>query len=153
MVDKVPNSASKTVFNLEDDDMPRDGLTFDPIYLSGTFTESNMNKVGYLIITLPSGVTNTKMVKTEFNDDLTQVNLSVQMPAFLTNSFLLHKHTFPDDGMLLLGTEAEVSNNLRITTYNKLLDSIGYRRGGSHLWHTSIILLPQPSCSKKFKAS
>ena len=90
------------------------------------------------------------MVKTEFNEDLSQILLSVQMPSFLTNSFLLHKHTFPDEGTLLLGTEPEVASNLRITNFNKLLDSIGFKRGGSPLWYSSVINLPEPSCSKKF---
>ena len=74
----------------------------------------------------------------------------VQMPSFLTNSFLLHKHTFEDEGAMLLGHEREVATNLRITTYNKLLDSIGFKRGGSPLWYRSTLALPEPSCSKKF---
>ena len=109
-----------------------------------------MSRVGYVVVVLPSGIVNPKMVKTEFNEDLSRINISVQMPSFRTNSFLLHKHTFPDEGTLLLGTEPEVSSNLRITNYNKLLDSIGFKRGGSPLWYNSTITLQEPSCSKKF---
>ena len=103
------------------------------------------------MVTLPSGVTSAKMVKAEFMEDLESLKLSVQMPVFLTNAFLLHKHTFPDNGTSLLGTEPEVVSNLRITCYNKLLNSIGYKRGGSQLWYQSTIALPEAASSKQMK--
>ena len=106
LVDKVPSSATKSVYNIDDDTVQNpNSLTFEPITLSGTFTNSDMSRVGYLIITLPSGVTSTKSIKTEMNESFDKVSVKVQMPSFLTNSFLLHKHIFPDNGMLLLGTE------------------------------------------------
>ena len=150
IVDTVPNSV-KSSFNLDEEDEENSNkLTFESISLSGTYTESDMSKFGYVVVVLPSGITHPKMAKTEFNEDMNRVLLSVQMPQFLTNSFLLHKHTFPDGGVSLVGNEREVATNLRITTYNKLLDSIGYKRGGSPLWYHSTIVLPEPSCSKKF---
>ena len=135
---------------MSEEDGDAGDLVFNPITLCGTFTESDMSKVGYGIVTLPSGITHPKMIKTEFNDDLSKIQLSVQMPMFLTNSFFLHKHTFLGEGNNLIGTEPEVTSNLRITNFNKLLDNIGFKRGGSPLWYTSVIELSAPSCSKKF---
>ena len=80
--------------DMDDMDDTGNNLDFGPITtLSGTFTESDMSKFGYMVVVLPSGVTDPKMVKVEFNEELTRLNLMEQMPSFLTNSFLLHKHT------------------------------------------------------------
>ena len=89
------------------------------------------------------------MIKTEFSEDLNKLLIKIEMPAFLTKAFSLLKHTFPDGGETLVGTEREVATNLRVTNYNKLLDSIGFKRGGSPLWYKSVVDLPEAACSKK----
>ena len=161
VVDKVPSSAGKSststrsVLAPDDTDDSEDDvsivmpvLSFVPIYTKGVITASDMSKMGFLNVNLPSGITDTDQVKDYFNELMTHYVIRVSMPTFLCNSFKLLRDTFPQGGKDLSGKEEVVHQNSRVTAYNKNLDSISHR-SGQPVWWKASIKLPLPATSRK----